>query len=262
MKVLVLVKCVPDSETRIKLGADGASLLEDDIKWIVSPFDEFALEEGLRQVEAAGDGDVTVVTLGDERARVVVRQCLAMGAHRAVLLTGDELMGSDGLGTSRALAAACRKLGFDLILAGRQSFGDDRSQVGPMVAEMLDLPNVSAVTKIEVADGKAVCEREIEGGVEVIEAQLPTLITAQKGLNEPRYASLKGIMAAKKKPIDEWGVADLDLDPGTVGSAAAVEVWSELSLPPARPDGQRLEGDAATAAGELVRLLSNEAKVI
>ena len=262
MKIIVLVKCVPDTETRMRIAPDGRSMDESDVKWIVSPFDEFALEEALRIVEKRGQGSVVVLTLGDDRSQPVLRQCLAMGAERAVLLGDPAFQGSDGLATARALAAACRKIGFDLVLAGKQGVGHDRSQVGPMVAELLDIPHVGVVTKLDLGEGKATAHREIEGGSEVVEIALPALVTAQKGLNEPRYANLKGIMAAKKKPIDVWGPAEIGLGADEVGVKASAETWTKLELPPARPPVKMLKGDATTVAKDLVRLLAEEAKVI
>lgn len=262
MRVLVLAKCVPDTETRVKIAGDGKSLDETDIKWILSPFDEYALEEGLRLVERSGGGSVTLVSMGDERMQPALRQCLAMGADRAVQLVDPAFVGSDGLATAQVLAAACRKLEFDIILAGRQGVGEDRSQVAVMVAELLDLPHVAVVTKLEVSGSGVTAWREIEGGREVFESSLPMLVSAQKGLNEPRYASLKGIMAAKKKPIDVWNAAALSLDPGTCGRAASFETWTRLELPAGRPPAKLLTGSAAEVAAQLVELLSTEAKVI
>ena len=258
----MLVKVVPDTETRVRIAADGRSLDEADVKLVANPYDEYALEEALRIVEKTGPGSVTVLTLGDDRAQPVLRQCLAMGADRAVLLADAAFSGGDGLATARALAAAARAIGFDLVLAGKQGVGHDRSMVPVMVAEILDLPHAAVVTKVDLVDGKALCRREIEGGVEVVETALPAVITAQKGLNEPRYASLKGIMAAKKKPIDVWGPEKLGLPADAVGERGSAERWAKLELPPPRAAGKTLKGDAREIAGELVRLLSEEAKVI
>ena len=258
MNIIVLVKCVPDTETRIRVAADGRSVDLGDVKLIISPFDEYAVEEALRIREARGGGSVTVVSVGSDRCQPVLRQALAMGADKAVLLSDPAWMVQDGLVTARVLAAAARALGFDLILAGKQGVGNDRSQVGPMVAELLDLPHVGKVIKLELKDGSARAEREIEGGREVFESELPALFACEKGLNEPRYASLKGIMAAKKKPLEVWGADKLQVDLGT----GARETWTRLELPPPRPQAKMIGGDAKQAAHELVRLLSEEAKVI
>jgi electron transfer flavoprotein beta subunit len=171
--------------------------------------------------------------------------------------------GCDGLGISRILAAALRPEKFDLILFGKQAVGTDRAQVGPRVAELLDLPHVSVVLALSVDGASLRAEREIEGATEVVESPLPAVLTAQKGLNEPRYASLKGILAAKKKEIRVMGAAEIGLDPATVGAAGAAEVWQKLELPPGRSAGKILKDmDPGSAAKELARLLREEAKVI
>ncbi len=260
MKIVVCVKQVPDTETRVKIAASGNAVSEADVaNWIVSPYDEFAIEEALRIKEKKG-GEVVLVTAGPERAQAALRTGLAMGADSAVHVKDAALDATDTLGTARALAAAIQKLApFDLVLCGQQGVGGDNSQVPGMLAELLDLPQVTVATKIEPQDGKAVVEREIDGGREVWETPLPAVVSAQKGLNEPRYASLKGIMTAKKKPSQGFDVAALGLDPAAL--AAKVKVTA-MELPPARPPVKMIEGDPETQAKELVRLLHEEAKVI
>jgi electron transfer flavoprotein beta subunit len=258
MKIAVCVKQVPDTETRIRIGPDGQSMAEQDVNWVVSPYDEFAIEEALRIKEAKG-GEVVLVSLGPERAQTALRNGLAMGADSAIHLKDPLFEAADTLGIARALAAALKGLGADLVLLGQQGVGGDNSQVPGLVAELLDLPQVTMAVKIELQDGKAVVEREVEGAHEVWETSLPAVISAQKGLNEPRYASLKGIMAAKKKPIEAKDAAALglsadDLKPRTVVAA--------LELPPPRPAVRMIEGDPAAQAKELIRLLHEEAKVI
>ncbi len=262
MKIAVCVKQVPDTETKIRIGADSRSVDETGVTFVVSPYDEFAVEEALRIREKAG-GEVTVYSVGDERAAPALRTVLAMGVDRAVHLKDPAFEGSDALGLSRILAAALAPEAFDLILLGKQAVGTDRGQVGPRVAELLDLPHVSVVTRVELEAGRLTVEREIEGAREIVEAPLPAVLTAQKGLNEPRYASLKGILAAKKKEIRVVTAADLSLDPAKVGIQGAATVWEKLELPPARTSGKILRDmDPAAAAAELVRLLREEAKVI
>ncbi len=200
MKIAVCIKRVPDSETRVKIAPDGKSLDEAGVKFVLNPYDEFAVEEALRRREQAGAGEVAVFSLGPAAAQETIRMALAMGADRGVLLQVDGIPG-DGLVVARALAAALKDGGFDLVLFGKLAIDDYNHQVGPMVAELLGLPCVTAVSHLEIADGKGVAEREIEGGVEVCEFPLPAVLTVDKGLNEPRYPALKGIMAAKKKPI-------------------------------------------------------------
>jgi len=262
MKIAVCIKQVPDTETKIRIADDSRSIDETGITFVVSPYDEFAIEEGLRVKEKEG-GEVVVYSVGDERTTPALRTALSMGADRAVHLKDSAFEGSDSLGLSRILAAALQPLSFDLILFGKQAVGTDRGQVGPRVAELLDLPHVSVVVRATIEAGRLTAVREIEGAHEVVECPLPAVITAQKGLNEPRYASLKGILAAKKKEIRVVTAADLSLNPATVGSTGARTVWEKLELPPARTAGRVLKGmGPAAAAAELVRLLREEAKVI
>jgi electron transfer flavoprotein beta subunit len=260
MKIVVCVKQVPDTETRVRIAASGDAISEADVaNWIVSPYDEFAIEEALRIKEAKG-GEVVALSAGPDRAQAALRTALAMGADSAVHVKDAALDASDTLGTARALAAAIRTLApFDLVLCGQQGVGGDNSQIPGMLAEILDLPQVTVAVKIEAGEGRATVEREIEGGRETWETPLPAVVSAQKGLNEPRYASLKGIMAAKKKPVQTLDLAALGLDGAVV--APKVRVVS-LELPPARPAVRMVEGDAETQAKELIRLLHEEAKVI
>jgi electron transfer flavoprotein beta subunit len=258
---LVAVAYVPDTESRIKVAGDGRSLDEADVKWIVSPYDEFALEEALRTKEAAGAGTVTVVTVGPERAKTGLRECLARGADEAVWVDSGDSRYLDALATAKAIAAAAREGKYDFLWFGQKGVGYDESLVGPMVAELLDLPHVGSVIKLEVAPGRITAHREIEGAHEVVESPLPVVLTAQKGLNEPRYASLKGIMGAKKKPIAEKKLADLAI-PEADPSGAKVR-WRKLELPPPRQACHMIPADdPAAAAKELVRLLREEAKVL
>jgi electron transfer flavoprotein beta subunit len=259
MKIVVCVKQVPDTETRVRVAPDGKSIVETDVNWIPSPYDEFAIEEALKIKEAKG-GEVVVVTVGPERAQTALRTALAMGADSAVHVKDAALDGADTLATARALAGAIRTLGaVDLVLCGQQGVGGDNSQVPGLLAELLDLPQVTVAVKVEIQDGTAVVEREIEGAREIWETSLPAVISAQKGLNEPRYASLKGIMAAKKKPIQVLDAAGAGLD--AAAAAPKVRVVA-MELPPERPAVRMIEGDPETQAKELVRLLHEEAKVI
>jgi electron transfer flavoprotein beta subunit len=262
VKIAVIIKQVPDTETKVAIAPDGRSVEEGNINWVLNPYDEFAVEEALRIREAAGAGEVVALTVGPARAAAALRTCLAMGADRALHLNDPAFEGSDSLGVARILAAALTGVAPELVLAGQYAVGTDNRQVGPMLAEMLDMPHVGVVTKLEVKDGTLRAHREIEGAHEIMEASLPCVVTAQKGLNEPRYASLKGIMAAKKKPLDEMNAAALKLDPSTVGSAGVRVTITRLELPPPKQPGRILKDDAAAAARELVRLLHDEAKVI
>jgi electron transfer flavoprotein beta subunit len=260
MKIVVCLKQVPDTETRVKIGAGGSTVSEADVaNWIVSPYDEFAIEGALRIREAKG-GEVVLVTVGPDRAQAALRTGLAMGADSALHVKDAALEATDTLGTARALAAAIRTLvPVDLVLCGQQGVGGDHSQVPGMLAELLDLPQVTVAVKIEIGEGKAMVEREVEGGRETWETQLPAVVSAQKGLNEPRYASLKGIMAAKKKTIQALDLGGLGLDAAAVAPKVTV---TAMELPPARPAVRMIEGDPETQAKELIRLLHEEAKVI
>jgi len=259
MRIIVCVKQVPDTEARIRISSEGNGIAEADINWIVSPYDELAIEEALRLREARG-GEVVLVSLGPERAQSALRSGLAMGADRAVYLKDPLFDATDTLGTARALAAAIKGLTpFDLVLTGQQGVGGDHSQVPGLLAELLDLPQVTVATKVEIQEGKATVEREIEGAHESWETSLPAVISAQKGLNEPRYASLKGIMAAKKKPIESRDAAGLGLDAAALAPRCRIVA---LELPPARPPVRMIEGDVGTQAQELLRLLHEEANVI
>jgi electron transfer flavoprotein beta subunit len=260
MNSCVLIACVPDTASIIKVGASGNRIDEAAIKWIISPYDEYGLEEAIRAKEAKG-GSVTVVSYGPDRVQQTLRECLARGADAAVHVPGGEATFGDAWVVAQVLAAAVRKAGsFDLVFAGVKGVGGDHGAVGAMVAELLDIPHVGSVVALELGDGALTAHREVEGGHEIVKASLPCLIVAQKGLNEPRYPSLKGIMASKKVPIQSWSLADLGLDEGALAGAGCR--WRSLDLPPAKSGGTILNGeqDAAAAAGELVRLLHDEAK--
>lgn len=249
MKIAVCIKRVPDTETRIKVAADGVSIDETGVKFILNPFDEFAVEEALQRKEKAGTGEVVIVTVGTDAAAETIRTALAMGADRGVLLQGA--IPADGLAVAKALAAELKDGGYDLILFGKVAVDDYGHQVGTMTAELLGLPCVTAAVKLEIADRKVTAEREVEGGLEVVECSLPAVITCDKGLNNPRYPALKGIMAAKKKPIET--------KPAALGAARVTA--KSLALPAARKEG-RIVGEGVGAVAELVRLLQQEAKVL
>jgi electron transfer flavoprotein beta subunit len=249
VNITVCIKRTPDTETRVRIADDGVSIDPSGVKYIVSPYDEFAVEAALRTVEAAEEGEVTALTLGDAAAAEQLRSTLAMGAHRAVLLEGDT--GMDGLATARGLLPELEDTEPDLILFGVKAADDDQQQVGPMVATLLGRPCVTAVSTFEVRDGTAVCHREVEGGTEVVEVDLPAVVTVTKGPFEPRYASLKGIMAAKRKPLETKAA---DVPPSGL-------VLRSLELPPERGEG-RIVGEGPEAVPELVALLRNEANVL
>jgi electron transfer flavoprotein beta subunit len=248
VKSIVCVKRVPDTETRIRIAGDGGSIETAGVKYVLNPYDEFAVEAALKHKEAAGSGAVTVVTAGGAESAETLRTALAMGADNAVLVKTDRPV--EGLAAARVLAEEIRGREYDLVLFGLRAVDDDLQAVGPMTAELLGIPVASAVTEFSVEGGRVTAQREVEGGVEVVELKLPCAITLTKGAYEPRYASLKGIMAAKKKPLEEKAGA-------AQGSAAA----QQLSYPPERQAG-RIVGQGADAVPELVRLLREEAKVL
>jgi len=249
LNVIVCIKRVPDTETRVRIAPSGTEIDPSGVKYIVSPYDEFALEAGLRTVEAAGSGEVTVVTLGDAASVETLRSALAMGAHRAVLLKGEATQ--DGLATARTLAAELEGADAPLVLLGVKAADDDQQQVGPMLATLLGRACATAVASFDLREGSVVCHREVEGGTEVVALPLPAVLTITKGAYEPRYASLKGIMAAKRKPLEEKAAA-------VAPARLRVET---LELPPARSPG-RIVGEGPEAVPELVRLLREEAKVL
>ncbi len=249
MNIIVCVKRVPDSETRIKISEDGVSIDPAGVKFVLNPYDEFAIEEALVLKERAGAGTVAVMTLGGEEAKETLRTALAMGADTAVLLKGAP--SPDGLGTAEKLADAISGREYDLILFGKQGIDDDNLQVPAMVAELLGLPCATVVVDLQIDGERVRAKREVEGGHEVAEFDLPGVISAQKGLNEPRYASLKGIMMAKKKPLEEVEVGD---------AAARVEI-KEL-MPPAKRAVGEILGEGPAAVPELVRRLREEAKAL
>jgi len=248
MKVAVCVNHVPDTETKIKIGPDNLSIDRTGVNFMLSPYDEFGVEEGLR-IREKFKGEVIVLSLGNDAHKDTLRKALAMGADRAILLKDDSIR--DSYGVAAGLAEELRSLSPDVILFGKQSIDYDDAQVGTLVAELLGLPSVSVVTKMEIQDGKVVCEREIEGGKEIVETSLPAVFLAQKGLNEPRYPSLKGIMAAKSKPIEEKPAASAEIRVEAV----------QLRKPAAKNPG-RIVGTDKSAVPELIRLLHEEAKVI
>ncbi len=262
MNAIVCLKEVPDTETRIQI-RDGA-VVEEGIQYVVNPYDEFALEEALTWQEKVG-GKVTLISLGPERARESILKGLAMGADEVYHLSDPAFLGGDAYATAKALAAAIKTLGeYDIIFCGKQAVDDDNAAVGVMLAEMLDLPHVSVVTKLELdfEAGTGRAEREIEGGKEVVEFPLPAVITAQKGLNEPRYPSFRGIRQARRKPFHTWTPGDVGLEADAVGAAGAKLEIVEVLPPPERPPGRIIEGEPPEAAKEVVRLLREEAKVI
>jgi electron transfer flavoprotein beta subunit len=262
MDIVVLVKQVPDTEAMVQIAGDGKSIKTDDIKWIMNPYDEIAVEEALRIKEAQG-GSVTILSLGPQKAQETIRTALAMGADKGIHINDPVAVGGDALATAKILAAALKQIPYDLIIAGHRAVDEDNFQVGAAVAELLGIPQISMVIKEEIADGKIRCHRVIEGGTVVMEASLPALFTTQRGLNEPRYASLPGIMKAKKKPLDVKTVADLGLDAAAVGQANRKVKIKALRYPPQRQAVKMIQGETpAEIAANLVKALHEEARLI
>jgi electron transfer flavoprotein beta subunit len=249
LKIAVCLKRVPDTTSKIVIGADGKSIDEAGLKFVPNPYDEFAVEEALALKEKAGAGETVVYALGRDAAAETIRTALAMGIDRGVLLQSP---GSpDGLAVAQALAAELGTGGYDLILFGKLAVDDYNHQVGAMTAELLGLPCITSVAHLKIEGGTIEADREIEGGIEVSTCALPAVLTCDKGLNNPRLPSLRGIMAAKKKP--------LDTKPAALGAATFEELG--LELPPERQPG-RIVGVGADAVPTLVSLLRTEAKVL
>ena len=264
MNIAVCIKQVPASESKVKPSADGKDIDRTGLSYVVNPYDEFGVEEALRIKERLKTGQVTVLTLGPEKAAEALRTCLAVGADQAIHIKDPALEGGDAYTTALALTAALKRNPYDIIFFGRQAIDDDNGAVGIHAAELMGLPHVAGINKLEInpQEKKAIAHRQIEGAIEVVEVKLPAIFTCQKGLNEPRYASLPGIMKAKQKPLAALTLADLGLDPKQVGSNGAKLVVEKIESPPVRADGKIIEGDPAKAVAEIVQVLREEIKIL
>lgn len=260
MNLFVFVKRVPDTESKIKINHETNSINEEDLNFVLSPYDEYAVEEALRIKEAKG-GQVTVFLVGSEEGQTILKKCLAMGADEAVLIKDDTGETFDSLRTAKIIARVLETKypDYNLLLFGKQSVGADNAQVPSMVAAMLDLPQVNVVTKLDIEGNTGTAQREIEGAREKVSFALPAVISAQKGLNEPRYETLKGIMAAKRKEIPVVALEDLNFGPDEL--AAKMEV-TKMESPPAREAGKIVEDEPGEAAKKLAEFLRQDAKVI
>mgnify|MGYP000939252368 CR=1 FL=1 len=259
MRSLVCLKQVPDTETQIKVNPAGTGIVTDGIKYVINPYDEFSVEEALRLKEKFKAGEVLILSIGPDRATEAIRTALAMGADKGIHVNDESLSQADPYVIAQTLAAAASQVQYDIIFCGHRAIDDDFGEAGAMLAEMLKLPQVTLVTKVEISEDKksAIVERDVEGGKEVVQVPLPCVLTSQKGLNEPRYASLPGIMKAKKKPIDKKSLADLGVTPEAKVQSKA------YSMPPERTAGKKYaDMEPADAAKALVQALRNEAKVI
>jgi electron transfer flavoprotein beta subunit len=250
VKIAVCIKRVPDMETRFKIAAGGTAVDEAGLKYDMSDFDGYAVETALQLNEKQGPGETVVISLGPDVVQEQLRKALSMGADRAVQLKADRVP-ADGLAIARALAGELGNGGYDLILFGRQAVDSANATVGPMVAELLGLPCATAVSTLDIANGKGTARRDLEGSAEIVEFALPAVVTIDEGMPRARYPSLKGIMAAKKKP--------LEVKPAQLGEARYS--LEKMELPPERAAG-RIIGEGPGAVAELVRLLHTEAKVL
>ncbi len=250
-----MVKQVPDTATKVRVQPGSTSIATEGIKWVINPYDEFAIEESLRIKERHG-GEVVVVSVGPQRVEEAIRQTLAMGADRGIHVKTDDVL--DSQTTAEILAAVARSEGFDLIVTGKQAVDDDAAQVGSLAAVLLDVPQVTVVLKLDVnaEEQRLVAERELEGTIEIVELPYPAVVTAQRGLNEPRYPTLPNIMKAKKKEVRVETLEGLGIKPQLKVRIVA------LSEPPERPAAKILTGDPVEMAQQLVDLLHNEAKVL
>jgi electron transfer flavoprotein beta subunit len=253
MNIVVCMKQVPDTWSERTLRPDDSRLDRDAADGVINELDEYAIEEGLRLAEAHG-GEVTILSMGPEKAAESIRKALSMGADKAVHLLDDGLAGSDALGTSAAIAAVLGQIGFDLVILGSESTDARMGVLAAMLAERLGVPQLSLASKVEV-DGTAITiNRQADYGYDRVEASLPAVVSVVEKINEPRYPSFKGIMAAKKKPVQTLGIADAGIDPGRVGlAAAATEVVSFAKRPP-RQAGTIVKdgGDGGVKAAEFL----------
>jgi electron transfer flavoprotein beta subunit len=249
VKILVTVKRVPDPETQLKINVEGTGFVTDNVKWVVNPFDEIAVEEGLRLKEKHPGSEVVLVSIGPKAAQEQLRTGLAMGTDRAILVLSDENL--EPLAVARVLQKLVEQEKPDLVLMGKQAVDYDNNCAGQMLAELLGWPQATFASKVELADGQAKVTREVDGGLETLSFALPAIVTADLRLNEPRYASLPGIMKARKKELKEIPVADLGVD-----VAPRVRVV-KLETPPKRAAGRKVG-----SVQELVKVLHEEAKVI
>ena len=260
MNILVFVKRVPDTESKIRINSETNNINEEDLNFVMSPYDEYAVEKALRLKEANG-GKVTIFSVGSEGTQVILKKALAMGADDAVFIKDDNPETYDGLRTAKILAQVIKQKysEFDLILLGKQSSGVDNAQVPAMMAELLGLPQINVVTKLEIEGNEGTAHREIEGALEKVSFVLPAVISAQKGLNEPRYETLKGIMMAKRKEIPVLSLSDLGFSEGDLTPKMEV---IKMEAPPPRKDGTVITDEPEEAAKKMARYLHEEAKVI
>jgi len=260
LNIFLFVKRVPDTESKIRIDHEKNRIIEEDLNFVLSPYDEYSVEEALRLREANG-GKVVAFSVGQEESLVILRKCLAMGVDEAVLLKDDSPEAYDGLRIARIIVQSLKKkfTDYNLLLFGKQSVGADNSQVPSMVASLLDLPQVNVVTKLKIEGDRGTAYREIEGASEKVTFPLPAVLSAQKGLNEPRYETLKGIMMAKRKEIPVITTEDLGLNKEEL--SAQLEIL-KIESPSPRKAGKIIKEDPGEAARKLITFLRAEAKII
>lgn len=253
MKIIVCVKEVPDTAISLKIRGDSPEIETENIPWVINPYDEYAMEESLRLKEKHG-GDITAMTFGNERAENILRGCIALGADRAIRINDKFVKDRDSFVIPKILAKVIKSIGYDIILCGKESVDYGYAQTGQMIAEFLQIPCISAIKKLDISplNKEAICHREIEGGLEVVKCSLPSVFTAQKGLNVPRYASLSGIMKAKKIKIETLELDTLGLNPSDFKPKTKI---TNLSYPPKRPEGKIIQGLLPDTAKELTKNL-------
>ncbi|NRA64468.1 MAG: electron transfer flavoprotein subunit beta/FixA family protein [Pseudobacteriovorax sp.] len=261
MKILVLIKKTPDTETKIELSADQSSVDHSATKFIINPYDEYAIEEALQIKEAQGSGEVIIASFSDSSCKDLIVKGLAMGGDRGVLVNNEGLESTDALGVAKVLKGLVSQENPDLILCGKQGIDDDNMQVGTMLAELLDLPHVNVANKVTIEGSSVTVEREVEGGqTEILKFEGPGIIGANKSLNSPRYTSLPGIMKAKKKPFEIKTVDDLGVDRSSLESKVTI---SSFTYPQEKPPGKVFQDKPIPEmVEEVVGLLRNEAKVL
>ncbi|MBO0992248.1 electron transfer flavoprotein subunit beta/FixA family protein [Bacillus sp. SD088] len=251
MNIFVLLKRTFDTEERLTISE--GRIMEDDAEFIINPYDEYAIEEAIRVRDAHG-GEVNIVTVGDEDAEKQLRTALAMGADRATLINiADDLEETDAFSISTIVGEFLKDKEVDLILAGNVAIDGGSGQIGPRVADILDIPYITTITKLTIEGENVTVTKDVEGDSEIIETKLPLLVTAQQGLNDPRYPSLPGIMKAKKKPLDELELDDLDLEEADVQMKTET---IEIFLPPKKDEGRILQGELKDQVKELGTLLT------
>ncbi|MBI9087485.1 MAG: electron transfer flavoprotein subunit beta/FixA family protein [Desulfobacterales bacterium] len=260
MEIIVLVKQVPATDFAPEIDETGVSVRTEDVNWVMNPYDELAVEEALRIREARG-GRVTLVSAGPERVLDTLRTGLAMGADEAILISDPALPTEDAMALSQVLTAAVAAMPCDLVIAGMRAVDDDGYTVGPAVAQGLGIGCITEVIRQEITDGRIRCHRTVEGGTVVLETDLPALITTQRGINDPRFTALSGIMKARKKEIPVRSLAEIGLSPNSLPAGRSNVV--ALRYPPERKGGRFIDGETPQEqARELVRLLHEEAKAI